>query len=237
MSSTINDILRLKNYLKRHLYFVWCQLESNDEERNDAEWFQNTFINKAVNSEEYNVYDMWSADDEFEISALLILEMLNNVKDWHRNKIGDEWVPPLNDYSIKTIMNGWADIEVQNWGVDEVRNIINTMNANAEEEIRDVINTMNEDAEDEIYTGTKDFPPNETDDNCPICLEAYTWRKPKDGVRNSEYKVRCPHYCCCDCWVELYDKNEGEKKRCPICRANITEWLEDVLPSFLPDYP
>ncbi len=55
-------------------------------------------VNKAVNSEEYNVYDMWSADDEFEISALLILEMLNNVKDWHRNEIGNEWVPPLNDY-------------------------------------------------------------------------------------------------------------------------------------------
>ena len=168
MSSIINNILRLENYLKRHLYFVWCQLESNDEERNDAEWFQNTFINKAVNSEEYNVYDMWSADNELEISALLILEMLNNVKDWHRNKIGDEWVPPLNDYSIKTIMNGWADIKVQNWGVDEVRNIINTMNANAEEETRDIINIMNEDTEDEIYTGTKDFPPNETDDNCPI---------------------------------------------------------------------
>ena len=93
-----------------------------------------------------------------------------------------------------------------------------------------------ESVEDE-YTGTKDFPPNETDDNCPVCLDAYTPQKQKDGVRNSEYKVKCPHYCCCDCWLELYEKNEGKKKRCPICRANVTDWLESVIPSYYPDYP
>jgi len=95
-----------------------------------------------------------------------------------------------------------------------------------------------ENSDDEEYTGSKDFPPNETDDNCPICLEAYTSQKQKDGVRHSdEHKSKCPHYCCVDCWIDLYNNNEIKKKRCPICRANITKWLEDNHINHLGGYP
>ena len=65
----------------------------------------------------------------------------------------------------------------------------------------DMDNISETESVEEEYNGTKDFPPNETDDNCPVCLEEYTFRKQRDGIRNSEYKVKCPHYCCCDCWL------------------------------------
>ena len=224
MSQELTQYQKLVECLKHHLRFVWSDLEPNDEEQNDEEYFQNTFINNAVNNEiKYDFYEMWNNtanDYYFEMSAETLLRILNEVKDWYRNEMGDDWLPPNNEYSIETIMNGWAEANVREWGVDAVREIIN---AAIEEE--------------EEYTGTKDFPPNETDDNCPICLETYTSRKMRDGIRNSEYKVKCPHYCCCDCWLELYEKNEGEKKRCPICRANVTDWLESVIPSYQPDYP
>jgi hypothetical protein len=91
---------------------------------------------------------------------------------------------------------------------------------------------MNQDAKIEY----KDFPPNETDDKCPICLEAYTSKKQRDGVRYSEYKIKCPHYCCVPCWIDLY-YNKDKIKRCPICRANITDWLEENHTNHLGEYP
>lgn len=222
MSQELTQYQKLVECLKHHLRFVWGELQPTNEERNDDEYIQDTFINNVVNNEIYDFYEMWNNtanDYYFEMSVETLLRILNKVRDWYRDEMGDEWLPLSNDYSIQNIMNGWAEAEVSEWGFDAVREIINAT------------------IEEEEYTGTKDFPPNETDDNCPICLEAYTWRKQKDGIRNSEYKVKCPHYCCCDCWLELYEKNEGEKKRCPICRANVTDWLESVIPSYYPDYP
>jgi len=222
MSQELTQYQKLVECLKHHLRFVWGELQPTNEERNDDEYIQDTFINNAVNNEIYDFYEMWNDttnEHYFEMRVDTLLILLNELKDWYRDEMGDEWLPLSNDYSIQNIMNGWAEAEVSEWGFDAVREIINAT------------------IEEEEYTGTKDFPPNETDDNCPICLEAYTWRKQKDGIRNSEYKVKCPHYCCCDCWLELYEKNEGEKKRCPICRANVTDWLESVIPSYYPDYP
>ena len=43
----------------------------------------------------------------------------------------------------------------------------------------------------------QDYYPNETDDKCPICLEAYTPKKQRDGVRNSEYKLSVPTTAVC----------------------------------------
>jgi hypothetical protein len=84
--------------------------------------------------------------------------------------------------------------------------------------------------EEEIYNGSKDFPPNETDEQCPICLEAYDRDsgKLKDGIRNSTYESNCPHWCCCMCLEEMYKQNEDDRCRCPICKRDITEWMDET---------
>ena len=154
--------------------------------------------------------------------------MINQINEWSKNELGHTW-----DFGVLThskIYKMYAYVHVMQKGVEHWKFQSSFWN-------HDMDNMSDTESVEEEYTGTKDFPPNETDDNCPICLDAYTPQKQKDGVRNSEYKVKCPHYCCCDCWLELYEKNEGEKKRCPICRANVTDWLESVIPSYYPDYP
>jgi hypothetical protein len=217
MSQEITQYLKLVEYLKHHLRFVWGELEPTNEERNDDEYIQDTFINNAVNNEIYDFYDMWNDttnDHYFEMRADTLMKILNEVKDWYRNEMGDDWLPPSNDYSIQTIMNGWAEMKVREWGVYAVRELTNALENDEEEE----------------YNGTKDFPTNETDDNCPICLEAYTPQKKRDGIRCSDIPSNCSHYCCESCWYVIWGQ-ENDTNNCPICKRDITMWLSTHYPN------
>ena len=160
--------------------------------------------------------------------------MINQINEWSKTETVTIW-----DFGVLThskIYKMYAYMHVMQKGVEHWK--LQSVFWNHDmDDMSDAESVESVESVEEEYTGTKDFPPNETDDNCPVCLDAYTPQKQKDGVRNSKYKVKCPHYCCCDCWLELYEKNEGEKKRCPICRANVTDWLESVIPSYYPDYP
>jgi hypothetical protein len=88
------------------------------------------------------------------------------------------------------------------------------------------IQVLSEDEEEE-RNGSKDFPPNETDETCPICLEAYDREigRLKDGIQNSGYESNCPHWCCCMCWDTMYKQN-NDTYSCPICKMDITDWLK-----------
>ena len=79
----------------------------------------------------------------------------------------------------------------------------------------------------EVYNGSKDFPPNETDETCPICLEAYDREigRLKDGIRNSDCESNCPHWCCSMCWDKMY-RQDNDTDCCPICKRDITDWLK-----------
>jgi len=167
----------------------------------------------------------------------VVIEMINRINKWSEEITGAYW--DYDNLTYGKIFKNFAYFYVCSRGIEfwlEKKDMYNEFVA----EMGDEDSETESDAEsvEEEYTGSKDFPPNETDDNCPICLEAYTPQKQRDGIRNSnEHKSKCPHYCCVPCWLELYDKNEGEKKRCPICRANITKWLDDNHIGHLGDYP
>ena len=76
----------------------------------------------------------------------------------------------------------------------------------------------------------RDLPPNESENTCPICLRDYDrYTLLKDGPQNSDCNSRCTHWCCIECWYEIYNK-ENDKDTCPICRADITEWLKSHYP-------
>lgn len=211
---------------------VYYDLNPTAEQQDDENWWNDVFLQKAVNSDEYNFQKTWEElRDTSPYETFLIIEMINQINEWSEDKLGHKW--DFGTLTHSKIYKMYAYVHAMRKGVEHWKFLSGFWN----HDIDIVSDTESVESVDEEYTGTKDFPPNETDDNCPVCLEAYTPQKQRDGVRNSEYKVKCPHYCCCDCWLELYEKNEGEKKRCPMCRANVTDWLESVMPSYQPDYP
>jgi hypothetical protein len=74
------------------------------------------------------------------------------------------------------------------------------------------------------------LPPNETEDACPICLRDYDrYSLAQDGPQNSDFNSLCNHWCCVECWSKIYYQ-ENDKDTCPICRADITEWLKSHYP-------
>ena len=223
-------IENMKEIVYIHLCDVYNNLRPTAEQQEDENWWNDVFLQIAVNSDEYNFQDTWEAlRDTSQDEVFLIIEMINQINEWSKNELGHNW-----DFGVLThskIYKMYAYMHAMQKGVEHWKLQSSFWN-------HDMDNISDTESVEEEYNGTKDFPPNETDDNCPVCLEAYTVQKQKDGIRNSdEHKSKCPHYCCCDCWLELYEKNEGEKKRCPICRANVTDWLESVIPSYYPDYP
>ena len=206
---------------------VYRDLHPTAEQQGDEDWWNDIYIQNAVNSDDYDFPARWAEQrDASQYEALVLMELINQIFKWNEdeNGISEKWWGDV--LTISKIYRMYAYMYVVRMGADYWINLSHTDNWNFEMEER------------EQYNGSKDFPPNETDETCPICLEAYTPQKQKDGVRNSdEHKSKCPHYCCVPCWVELYDKNEGEKKRCPICKANITKWLDDNHIGHLGGYP
>jgi len=218
---------------------VYNVLRPTIAQQEDETWWDETFIPEAVNSNNFDFEDAWIDFDEDNQTntpeVFVVIEMINKINKWSEEITGSSW--DYDNLTYGKIFKNFAYFYVCSRGIEfwlEKKDMYNEYVADMGDESDD-----DGDAEsvEEEYNGSKDFPPNETDDNCPICLEAYTPQKQRDGVRNSDYKVKCPHYCCVSCWVELYDKNVGEKKRCPICRANLTNWLENVLPSYQGEYP
>ena len=65
--------------------------------------------------------------------------------------------------------------------------------------------------------------PSPYPEECPVCFErpdgeTNLW----DNPQNSDVPSRCNHYCCCDCWQRVANGDQ----RCPICRTNISQWLQ-----------
>ena len=74
------------------------------------------------------------------------------------------------------------------------------------------------------------LPPNETEDACPICLRDYDrYSLAQDGPQNSDFNSLCNHWCCVECWTKIYYQ-QNDKDTCPICRADITDWLKSHYP-------
>jgi len=241
MSSTMNSSFMLSSINgcihARYLPIIYSELRPTEEEQNSREWWQNTFIKEAVDGENYNFAEYWTEVEETICQdVIFVIELINKINEWCVNNTGTKWdwgdnldyIKLYKMYAYTYVMDKGVDFWMTQQDVfnEELGNIL------VEEEVQE------EDVEsvEEEYNGSKDFPPNETDDVCPICFEEYTARKQRDGIRNSEYKSRCPHYCCVDCWISIYNDQNIAKKRCPICRANVTNWLEDNHHSHLGDW-
>jgi hypothetical protein len=158
--------------------------------------------------------------------------MINKINKWYDDIYGEQWAyeSPL---TLERIYKMYAYLFVNQKGVDywiEQKDRLNEyVVAQQADEASDMSVVSDEDEEPkEVYNGSKDFPSNETDETCPICLEAYDrdGGKLKDGIRNSNYESNCPHWCCCMCWDEMY-KQDKDEYNCPICKRDITEWIKD----------
>ena len=56
-------------------------------------------------------------------------------------------------------------------------------------------------------------------DVCPVCHERPDVR---DGPMNSDVPTRCTHWACVGCWEQIAQRD----MRCPICRDDLSHWLQ-----------
>jgi hypothetical protein len=202
---------------------VYNDLRPTIAQQEDDDWWDE-FIEKAVNSTEYDFEDAW-IDDEFERDedAFVIIEMINVINKYFDEEFGDIFMKDNLTYS--KIFKNYAYCFVARQGGGFWRDQRELYN----EYVADMGDADAESVEEE-YNGSKDFPPNETDEQCPICLEAYTEDKKKDGIRCSDIPSNCPHYCCERCWYVIWGQH-NDTNNCPICKRNITMWLSTHYPN------
>lgn len=221
----MNEVATRLNYINEYIRTTYMRdvynaLRPTIAQQEDEDWW-NEFIDTAVNSDDYDFEDAW-IDDEFERDedAFVIIEMINVINNWYDNCFGENWgyEKPL---TYSAVLKQYAYVFVANQGVEFWRD--------QRERFNEFVAEMGDDSEEE-YNGSKDFPPNETDDNCPICLEAYTEDKKKDGIRCSDIPSNCSHYCCERCWYVIWGQH-NDTNNCPICKRNITMWLSTHYPN------
>jgi hypothetical protein len=200
---------------------VYIHLNPTAEQQGDEDWW-NDYIQTAVNSDTYDFPARWAEHrDASQYEALVMIEMINQIFKWNEdeNGISEKWWDDVLTHS--RIYKMYAYMYVVRCGVEHWKDTMG-------------INDWNESDDDDVcvceketYNGSKDFPPNETDETCPICLEAYDKEigRLKDGIQNSEYESNCPHWCCCMCWDTMY-KQDKDTYCCPICKRDITDWLK-----------
>lgn len=66
-----------------------------------------------------------------------------------------------------------------------------------------------------------------TFDECPICLESYSEKSPREGPLSHPWPTRCTHWACRLCWEKA---TAHGNTRCPVCREDLTLTLASMLP-------
>jgi len=212
------------------------KLEYTDAQRQGEYWLMDTFLHTAVNSsnnQEYNFYQQWNNygnynDDDW-IGVRTILSLVSEINKYWMDTQGESWdISHLPELTTEMVMNTFAYVLVMGKGEEYWETKLHFWDLDDEEEEEDDEEDDEEEEEaKEEYNGSKDFPPNETDEQCPICLEDYDKEigRLKDGIQNSDYESNCPHWCCCMCWDEMY-RQDKDTYCCPICKRDITDWLK-----------
>ena len=214
---------------------VYYDLHPTTEQQDDENWWNNIFMQKAVNSDEYNFQETWEElRDTSPYETFLIIEMINQINEWSKNELGHKW-----DFGVLThskIYKMYAFVHAMRRGVEHWKNASGLWNHDMDEMRSEedsgygAVEDSDTESIEEEYNGTKDFPPNETDDNCPICLDAYTSQKQRDGIRCSDIPSNCSHYCCESCWYVIWGQH-NDTNNCPICKRDITMWLSTHYPN------
>ena len=62
---------------------------------------------------------------------------------------------------------------------------------------------------------------------CPICLEPFGPELERYSPMQGNFPTTCCHAMCVRCAMQI-DEQHREQHRCPICRADIGQWLADV---------
>ncbi len=64
-------------------------------------------------------------------------------------------------------------------------------------------------------------------DECPICLEAFTEERPAKGPSLSGCSTECSHCICEQCGDDICEMGMMPPFACPICRRDYTQWFVD----------
>ena len=61
---------------------------------------------------------------------------------------------------------------------------------------------------------------------CEICFESFTAESPACSPLLGERATKCRHFACKNCWAQIMEQPR-EHWRCPQCRENVQQWLDD----------
>lgn len=172
---------------------VYRDLNPTAEQQDDDNWWNDVFIETATNSDKCDFQEKWAEYQDPSPYDAFLIIEMINKINQWHDDEFGETWTYESPLTYKKIFNMFAYMFVRIKGLDFWQD--------------QQFNEIDE----------------ETDDNCPVCMDAYSSQKPRfEGVGNNEYKKKCHHYCdfcCCDCWLELSAKKIGEKDQCPICKA------------------
>ena len=70
--------------------------------------------------------------------------------------------------------------------------------------------------------------------DCPICLQAFGPDLKRLSPLEGEFRTTCCHACCESCLAQLLEQPIAQWK-CPVCRADISQWLVDEFGYIPPD--
>jgi len=120
-----NRKYELENYISSvFMPEVYKELEPSEEDKESDEWFDDTFIQSAINGYNINFYYRWLSNysaplrnvDKL-IGVDLILELLNDINTWFETNYGEPW--KCDFLTDETVINMYAYIYVMDKGIDE----------------------------------------------------------------------------------------------------------------------
>lgn len=97
---------------------VYANCAATAEQQNDEDWWSDTFIHTAVNSELYVFADEWFGRDDQPLyndtsyNAFWVVEMINRINKWYDDAYGNvwSWEAPL---TLEKILNMYAYLYVR----------------------------------------------------------------------------------------------------------------------------
>lgn len=198
----------LQKFLEdKYMPLLYSELLESTDGNIVNECFGDTNFFIYIYSNSLNFFEEWCETPNSTIQAETILILLQEVQTWYEKTFSEIYTK----YKVKDIVNYWAYIVGhEKWKkyADKEEKVVETSLPN------EILNT------------------NETEDTCPICLRDYDRNTLlQDGPQNSDFENPCPHWCCVECWDTIYHQY-NDTDTCPICRADITDWLKSHYPLY-----
>lgn len=127
MNQVQQELNEMKDFI-RNIYMrdIYNKLRPTAEQQDDEDWWSDTFIQSAVNSDEFQFDDAWfeyktygdgkDGGDGGNYEVFVVIEMLNHINKWTTENTGTAW--EVGKYTYTKIFKMFAYVFVMSEGID-----------------------------------------------------------------------------------------------------------------------